>query len=190
MNREQLAQVLRAASRIAGDRPIVMGSQAILGTFDHEVLPDSATVSMEADLAFLDDPDRAKADQVTGMIGEDSEFHLERGYYAEGIHVTTARLAPGWEDRLVVQVVPPGADGPGAVACFLERHDLAAAKLAAFRAKDIRFVTTLADAQLIDLATVRERIEQTDLSPVARHRALTLLDSLPTASDTRADHDT
>ena len=37
-----------------------MGSQAILGTYDEDDLPPEATASMEADLAFLDDPDRAQ----------------------------------------------------------------------------------------------------------------------------------
>jgi len=34
MNRRQLADVLRAASQLVGDRPLVMGSQAILGTYE------------------------------------------------------------------------------------------------------------------------------------------------------------
>lgn len=31
-----------------------MGSQAILGTYEEDVLPAAATMSMEADVAFLD----------------------------------------------------------------------------------------------------------------------------------------
>lgn len=53
MNREQLAEVLRAASRIVDERPIVLGSQAILGAYDDSVLPPAATVSMEVDVAPL-----------------------------------------------------------------------------------------------------------------------------------------
>lgn len=107
MNRDELAEVLRAASQLVGDRPIVMGSQAILGTYDEDVLPPAATVSMEADVAFLDDADRMKADMVTGAIGEDSNFHQLRGYYAEGIHVETATLPEGWRERLITWSVPP-----------------------------------------------------------------------------------
>lgn len=43
-------------------------------------------MSMEADVAFFEVADRAKADLVTRAIGEDSNFHQLRGYYAEGIH--------------------------------------------------------------------------------------------------------
>jgi len=57
MNQEQLAHVLRAAAKIAGDPGIlVIGSQAILGSFDDPELPVEATRSVEADLVFFDDP--------------------------------------------------------------------------------------------------------------------------------------
>lgn len=186
MNRDELAEVLRAASQLVGDRPIVMGSQAILGTYDEDVLPPAATVSMEADVAFLDDADRMKADMVTGAIGEDSNFHQLRGYYAEGIHVETATLPEGWRERLITWSVPPGANGPGAVASFLEPHDLMVAKLAAFREKDVRFVTALTRAGLIEPQVALERLEHTDLHPVARQRAAGLLAGLGPASPAEA----
>lgn len=178
MNREQVAEVLRAASQLVDDRPLVMGSQAILGTYEEDVLPPSATMSMEVDVAFLDDRARVKADLVTGAIGEDSSFHQLRGYYAEGIHVETATLPAGWRDRLITQQIPAGLNGPGVVASFLERHDLVVAKLAAFREKDVRFVTELATAGLIDLQIVRERLDNTAVHPVARQRAEGLLETL------------
>lgn len=188
MNREQLAEVLRAASQLVDDQPVVMGSQAILGSYEDDVLPAAATVSMEADVAFLNDADRAKADLVTGAIGEGSNFHQLRGYYAEGIHVETATLPEGWRDRLITQPVPAGANGPGVLAAFLERHDLAVAKLAAFREKDVRFVTELVKAGLVDPGTVIERLERTDLHPVARQRATGLLDGLARRTSTPAEH--
>ena len=124
MNREQLADVLRAASQLVDDRPLVMGSQAILGTYEEDVLPPDATMSMEADVAFLDDRDRAKADLVTGAIGEDSDFHQLRGYYAEGIHVETATLP----DRLARQADHPAGcsrtERTRGGRLLLERHDL------------------------------------------------------------------
>ncbi|MBS2936961.1 hypothetical protein KDN32_04285 [Nocardioides sp. J2M5] len=184
MNRDELAEVLRAASQLVDDRPVVMGSQAILGTYDEDVLPPAATVSMEADVAFLDDPDRMKADLVTGAIGEESNFHQLRGYYAEGIHVETATLPHGWRERLISWTVPAGANGPGAVASFLEPHDLVVAKLAAFREKDVRFVTALARAGLVDPDVALQRLEHTDLHPVARQRAAGLLAGLNPAPPT------
>lgn len=61
MNREQLANVLRAASAIAGERDVlVIGSQSLLGSFDELELPYEATASMEADVAFFDDTDELR----------------------------------------------------------------------------------------------------------------------------------
>lgn len=71
MKREQLEHVLRAASRVVGERDIlVLGSQSILGSIGEDELPEEATTSIEADLAFFDDPGDAKADAVDGAIGE------------------------------------------------------------------------------------------------------------------------
>ena len=84
MNREQLAHVLRSAARVADDNEIVvLGSQAILGTYSDDVLPKEATLSVEADLAFRQDVDEEKSDRFDGAIGEQSRFHETFGYYAQ-----------------------------------------------------------------------------------------------------------
>lgn len=68
MNRSQLAHVLRAACRISEDKDVlVIGSQSILGTYDEDDLPREATASLEADIAFLDDPKRIKAEGCRGQ---------------------------------------------------------------------------------------------------------------------------
>ena len=100
MNREQLAHVVRAAATITGDGDIVIiGSQSILGAADVGSLPEEATMSMEADVAFRSDVDARKADAVDGAIGELSQFHETYGYYAQGVEISTAVLPAGWEDR-------------------------------------------------------------------------------------------
>lgn len=94
MRRHDLAHILRAACRIAGDSDVVViGSQAILGIFEDDELPNVVKLSREADIAFLDDPDRAKADAVDGAIGEMSSFHHVNRVYAEGVHIDVAELA-------------------------------------------------------------------------------------------------
>jgi hypothetical protein len=86
VNRQQLAHVLRAACAVANDpNVLVLGSQSILGSFEETELPAEATASIEADIAFLNDPDRQKADRVDGAIGELSAFHDTNGFYAEGV---------------------------------------------------------------------------------------------------------
>jgi hypothetical protein len=158
MKREELEHVLRAASRII-DRPdlLVVGSAAILGTYDDDVLPHAASRSDEADLAPLDDPDGSLSARIEGSLGAGSMFHEQFGYFADGVSLETAIVGPGWRERLVL-FDPPGAE-PGRGWC-LEAHDLAAAKLAAGRTKDYEFVAGLLDADLLDLDVLGQRFEQ------------------------------
>lgn len=157
MNRLQLAHLLRSACAIADDADVlVLGSQAILGTFDEDELPAEATASMEADIAFLNDPDRTKADMVEGAIGEMSGFHGLNGVYAEGVAVETAILPEGWRGRLHTwDLVSSDPARPR----FLEPHDLAIAKLARLADKDRRFVDALVRAGMLDVSTLRLRAE-------------------------------
>ncbi|HEX7351633.1 DUF6036 family nucleotidyltransferase [Brachybacterium sp.] len=156
MKRQELAHILRAACDIAGDRDVlVIGSQSILGTFDEDDLPAAATASIEADIAFLDDPERIKADDVEGAIGEMSSFHRSYGVYAEGVHVSTAEYLPrGWRDRLISWQL---RSSEPADPHFLEPHDLAISKLGAAREKDLDFVDALIEARLLHVTTLRER---------------------------------
>lgn len=159
MRRQDLAHLLRAACDIAGDHEVlVLGSQSILGAFDEDDLPPAATASMEADIAFLDDPDRFKADQVEGAIGELSTFHLNNGFYAEGVHIETAMYLPeGWRTRLISW--PLRASEP-AEPRFLEPHDLAIAKLGAAREKDRAFVEALVEARILSVSALIDRCAQ------------------------------
>ena len=102
MKRSQLAHILRAACAVANDPHIlVIGSQSILGSIGEDGLPSAATASIEADIAFFDDPTEAKSDKVDGAIGEDSMFHETYGVYGQGVGLSTAHLPSGWQDRLV-----------------------------------------------------------------------------------------
>ncbi len=158
MNRAQLEHVLRAAATIVDDADIlVLGSQAVLGAFSDEALPIEATTSIEADLAFFDDPDGAKADRVDGAIGELSRFHESFGYYAQGVSVTTAVLPTGWQGR-TIEFAPPGA-APARARC-LEPHDCVVAKLVAGREKDFAFARGLLRERLVDPGILLERIDR------------------------------
>ncbi|MGP5305761.1 DUF6036 family nucleotidyltransferase [Brachybacterium alimentarium] len=156
MKRQELAHILRAACDIAGDQEVlVLGSQSILGAYDEDDLPPAATASLEADIAFLDDPKRIKADEVEGAISEMSPFHQTNGFYAEGVHVETAVYLPhGWRDRLISWRL---TSSDPATPRFLEPHDLAVSKLGAARRKDLEFVDALITARLVDVETLGER---------------------------------
>jgi hypothetical protein len=168
MNREQMAHVLRAASRIVDDPEVlVIGSQSLLATYDERELPLEATASMEVDIAYFDDPDDRKADAVDGAIGELSPFHEAFGFYAQGVSIRTAVLPAGWRDRVVHWST--GSTG-AARAAFLEPHDCVVSKLVAHRDKDRDFAAALIRAGLVDLDTLRRRVDAlpADLDPRVR----------------------
>lgn len=168
MRRQQFEHVLRAACTIVQtDAALVIGSQAILGSFTEEVLPEAAVRSVEVDVTFFDDPADERSDQVDGAIGELSQFHETFGYYAQGVSVTTAVLPSGWQDRLVVLDTPGTAPGRG---LCLEPHDLVASKLAAWREKDLEFAAALISAGLVDSRLLCERIVLLPVSDSDRHR--------------------
>lgn len=161
MTRDQLEHLLRAASRITGDRDvIVVGSQAILGTYSDRDLPDEAIGSIEVDVCFGDDSNNEKSDLVDGAIGELSAFHEQFGVYAQGVSLSTAVLPGEWEARLVVLETPDTAPGRG---LCLERHDLVVSKLVARRNKDYDFVEALLRAGLVDATTCRQRLRATPI---------------------------
>lgn len=170
MNREQLEHLLRAASDISGERTLlVIGSQSVLGTFDYDELPAVATMSMEADVGFFNDPGGQKADHVESLIGEGTSFDQTNGYFIDGVDASTALLPHGWWDRLVdVNVRRLGADG--ARGQCLEPHDCALSKLAAGRQKDLDFVGALLDARLIHADVLLERIDTMDVSDLLKRR--------------------
>lgn len=162
MNRRQLEHLLIVASQIAGrDDIVVIGSQAILGSYDATELPEAATMSREADFAFWNDDAEELSDRVDAAIGELSEFDAINGYYAQGVSVTTAVLPTGWEERLVRYEL---ADSRVTGWC-LEPHDLALAKLAAHRAKDKAFVGALIDAGILQIEILDERVGLLQASP-------------------------
>lgn len=174
MRREELGHLLRAAARIADDPGIlVVGSQAILGTHPEEDLPIDAWMSAEADLAFFDDPDERKASAVDGAIGEDSSFHRENQYYAQGVDLAVAVLPEGWRDRVVP--FDDRSSEPARAVC-LDKHDLVVSKLVANREKDREFAVALIEADLVDPATLLVRLRMLPAQyGVQREHAITWL---------------
>ncbi|MEU4361217.1 DUF6036 family nucleotidyltransferase [Promicromonospora sp. NPDC023987] len=161
MRRDQLEHAIRTACQII-EHPeiIVVGSQAILGTFREEDLPPQATMSVEIDvLPIADDNDETErlADKIEGVAGELSPFEESHGFSIDGVDLTTAILPDGWRDRLVkVQNRNTAAlsGEPQFTGWCLSAEDLCVAKLCALREKDRNFVGALLDAGLVDAANI------------------------------------
>ncbi len=167
MKRAELEEAIRHATRVTGQRELlVIGSQAILGSFDETQLPVRATLSEEVDIAPIsDDEDYTLATLIDANLGEWSQFHQDHGFYVQGVNITTAVLPNGWEAR-TVQVAP---DGPsGAFARCLDPHDLCAAKLVRGEDKDVEFVDALVEAGLIDPSSLVRICEKLPVSDTRR----------------------
>jgi hypothetical protein len=178
MKRAELEIAIATAAEVIGQSHVlVIGSQAVLGTYDESELPERATSSHEVDIAPLhDDAQESLATRLDAFAGEWSDFDARRGYYIQGVSVRTAYLPRGWESR-VVEVRPARSD---AVGLCLEVHDLCAAKLARNAEKDREFVGALVDARLVDADTIAERlrdIADERFSEAARTIALSLVAS-------------
>jgi hypothetical protein len=165
MRRDQLQHAIRTACQITGAQEvIVVGSQAILGTYDEAQLPRAATMSVEIDVLPIADTDEESvrlADLIEGVAGEFSPFEQTHGFSIDGVDMTTSALPTGWRERLVrVQnantAAPTGT--PQFTGWCLDKEDLCVAKLCALREKDQNFVAALLDAGLVDAATIAARL--------------------------------
>ncbi len=105
MRRDQLEHAIRTACQIIQHPAvIVVGSQAILGTYTEDQLPPEATMSVEIDilpLAETNEETARLADLIEGVAGEWSPFEEQHGFSIDGVDLDTAILPEGWRDRLV-----------------------------------------------------------------------------------------
>jgi hypothetical protein len=157
MKKQQVDHVLRAAGRSTGERQfIIIGSQALHGKYPD--IADQILTSFEVDLIASK---RVEPTEWLNAIGVDSQFHETYGYYADAVDIATATLPKGWKGRLVN--LPPG-DTDGVRGLCLDPHDLAIAKYAAFREKDLVFTRELARRGITSKKRLLELLEQTDIS--------------------------
>ena len=164
MRRDQLEHVIRAAADVTGESEfIVIGSQAILGQYPDAPAP--LLVSMEADLYSPSRPETS--DFIDGSLGPDTLFDKTHGIHADGVSPNTATLPAGWSDRLT----PIRNDNTnGATGWCIEVHDIAIAKYAAGREKDLRYTGDLWENALLDPETLAERIRNTVFKPTDKPR--------------------
>lgn len=163
MKKQQVDHVLRAAGRIIGERQfIIIGSQALHGKYPD--VADQILTSFEVDLIASKHVERT---EWLNVIGVDSPFHETYGYYADAVDVGTATLPKGWKGRLVNL---PAGDTDGVRGLCLDPHDLAIAKYAAFREKDLVFTRELARRGITSRKRLMELLEQTDITGELRER--------------------
>lgn len=159
MTRDQLEHAIRAACDVAEDTEVfVFGSQAILGQYPDA--PPALRQSAEADIAPAHSD--GNVDLIDAMLGMDSAFHAQFGFYVHGVPIQAAVLPAGWQRRAVVV---QNANTRHLIGRCVEAHDLAASKLVAFREKDRDFVRVLLGEELVRARKLRLRIMQLPVVP-------------------------
>jgi hypothetical protein len=185
MRRDQLEHAIRTACQIIQhSEVIVVGSQAILGTYDEDELPAAATMSIEVDILPIADSNEETArlaDLIEGVAGEFSSFEQLHGFSIDGVDLDTAVLPDRWRDRLVkvqnANTAAPSGE-PRFTGWCLDKEDLCVAKLCAFREKDRNFVAALLDVGLVDDGVIAARVSRVpDKHLPATERALSWLTS-------------
>lgn len=167
MTREQLEHAIRAACEVSRDNELwIFGSQAILGEYPDA--PEELRASIEVDVQPKNKPEAV--DQVDGVLGELSMFHQTHGFYVHGIPIESAKLPIGWEERAVCVHDPISTNGKTGLC--IEKHDLAASKLVAYREKDREFVRLLLAENMIDENILTDRIKAIDVEPALQERLL------------------
>ena len=156
MRPEDFEHVLAAAAEATGqDEFVVVGSQAILGSFAQP--PEALLQSLEADMYPLRDP--ASADAIDAALGDGSQFHLAYGYYAHGVGPETAKAPNGWQKRLVRREIPRRvASTRSPVAWCLEVHDLVLSKCVAGRERDWEYAAETLRAGLVGADVLLARV--------------------------------
>jgi uncharacterized nucleotidyltransferase DUF6036 len=166
LRREDFEHVIAAAANVTReDEFVVIGSQAILGTYP--AAPAAMLRSLEADLFPMHRPDGA--DEIDGTLGDGSQFHRTFGYYAHGVGPETAKAPTGWRARLVRVPVPGRVKSRRSpVAWCLEVHDLVLSKCVAGRDRDWEFAAEALRCALVDEDVLLSRVGDLPVSGEAQ----------------------
>jgi hypothetical protein len=182
LRREDFEHVVAAAAEVTGhDEFVVIGSQAILGTYDK---PSAALlVSLEVDIYPLHLPSAAAA--VDGSLGDGSPFHAAFGYYAHGVGPETAKAPEDWQSRLVRHEIPLRvAAKQKPVAWCLEVHDLVLSKCVAGRERDWEYARVALKAGLVEPTLLLGRIPELPVGRAHRLQVEKMLRSMISSTPT------
>ncbi len=158
MKKSEVEHIVRAAAKICDDNEfIIIGSQSLHGKYPN--LADTILMSQEVDIIAKN---RTANTEFLNVIGVDSPFHEEHGYYADPVDFNTAVLPKKWKNRLVNLKIE--SDVGGAKVYCIEPHDLVIAKLAANREKDRIFIRALLNKKLIEPDLIASRISETNVT--------------------------
>ncbi len=154
MRLDSLFKLLAAARAAVGHTEyVVIGSLSILGMEEHAQIPQGMSMSIDVDAYTRSDPPRIF--DLQDLLGENSPFHRENGFYLDSVSPDLPTLPDGWEARL------RKVERDGLVLWFLHPDDAAVSKLARLDENDVRWVREGVAAHLISPPMVRAHFEVT-----------------------------
>lgn len=164
MRRDQLEHIIRAAADVTKKQHfIIIGSQAILAQYPDA--PEELLISMEADLYPPEAPELS--DFIDGALGRGSLFQKTHGIEADGVSTKTASLPKDWAQRLTPI---RNENTNNATGWCVDIQDIAIAKYAAGREKDLRYTAALWKHGMVDRETLDERLRNTELKATDKPR--------------------
>jgi hypothetical protein len=179
---DELKRAVRSIARHFGtDTVYLIGSQAILVSWPDA--PVAARLSQEIDAypANADEWQRRNdnmeaSEEINALFGFGSAFHVEFGFYIDGVDSQTAAFPLGWKARAVQLAVQDGERTIIAIAPALD--DLIAAKSVRLDEKDKDFTRACHLARPLDHLAIRRLIDAIPVDRTVRARAKRFLDSL------------
>jgi len=159
-------------------RITVMGSSALLA-YDPSLGESGQPLELSLDADLLLDPtDQAQAAVLHEAVGEGSLFHREYGVYVDLLRPEIEEtLPPGWRGRCMAMEDIEHV-------LFLDPYDLAVAKLAVARDKDILLLRGLMDRGLLTYERLQQRFRETPMDERRMFRTGRALGQLRSGTET------
>ena len=154
MNLDQVVVALQRARELSGHSDyVVIGSLSVLGVVGGVRIPEEMSMSIDIDCYTKADPGRIF--DLGPVLGEESPFRMEHGYYLDPVSPTLPSLPDGWEARMLC------VHRDGLRIWFLDPNDAAVSKYARSEPRDLRWARAGIACGLVSLPVVRSRLRST-----------------------------
>ena len=154
VNLRALFRLFAEARALSGHQDyVVIGSLSVLGLEESFDIPETMTMSVDADCYTKADPGRIF--DVVKALGENSPFHIEHGFYLDAVSPHLPSLPAGWENRLIK------VERDGLRIWFLEPSDAALSKYARGEPRDQRWIRAGILSGVVSIPVVNSRFAST-----------------------------
>lgn len=172
MTKAEFENLLCRAGKVARDLDFfLIGSQSLRGIC--QVIPRDFPQTIEADLYPRNHPQAWGP--LRDELGQRSKFFKQHGCYLDCVDPGLATLPECWMERLIPFRTPRTG---GVTAWCLDPHDLFAAKLSAWRAKDQQFLRAMLRHKFAKPVVVRRRVAELPVAATHKTEMLAALDQL------------